>query len=209
MEEAGDYRSLCWFGRGLCESRSNPVVAPAGWSPRGVRSSPSGHAGEGGTSLGGRLWGPGIFRRPSAPATAQVQDSGGLAGAGLSDLLVLSSGVALLLRGGRVTWAGVLAVSVTASEEPCMSALCVQVLSRDPSHPGRPDRASHSEAPGPAGWARRCSTGSRWGSNSSQTAPHPRTTRTPLARAPSDTTKAIRPPQHHPVPIPHPTTFTT
>ena len=63
--------------------------------------------------------------------------------------------------------------------------------------PGGRDRASPSEAP--AGWARRRSTGSnRWGSNSSQTAPHPRTHANPLTRAPSDTTKAIRPPQHHP-----------
>ena len=29
-QEVGDYRSLCWFGRGLCESRSNSVVTPAG-----------------------------------------------------------------------------------------------------------------------------------------------------------------------------------
>ena len=40
--------------------------------------------------------------------------------------------------------------------------------------PGRPDRASHSEARPRR--IQRCRTGNRWGSNSPQTAPHPRDT---------------------------------
>ena len=29
-QEVGDYRSLCWFGRGLCDGWSNSVVTPVG-----------------------------------------------------------------------------------------------------------------------------------------------------------------------------------
>ena len=66
--------------------------------------------------------GPGFFRRPSAPATAQVQDSGGLAGAGLSACWS-SPREPRCPRGGGVDRAGVLAASATASEEPWMLAL--------------------------------------------------------------------------------------
>ncbi|ESU44516.1 Hypothetical protein GSB_151603, partial [Giardia duodenalis] len=101
---------------------------------------------EGRTSLGGRLWGPGSSAG-SLPPLRLGAGFRGSAGAGPS-----TCWSSLLEprcpRGGGVDRAGVLAASVTASEEPCMSALCVQVLSRDPS-PGRPDRASHSEPPGP------------------------------------------------------------
>ena len=102
--------------------------------------------------------GSGIFRRPSAPRRPRCripEDSLGLVCRPAGPLFW--SRVAP--SGGRVYWAGVLAAGATASEEPCMSALCVQVLSRDPS-PGRPDRASHSEAPGRP-WARRRSTSDR------------------------------------------------
>ena len=84
-------------------------------------------------SLGGRLW---VRDLPQAlcPVTAQVQDSEDSLG-----LVCLTCRSSLLEprcpRGGGVTWAGVLAAGATASEEPCMSALCVQVLTRDPPSP--------------------------------------------------------------------------
>ena len=54
-----------------------------------------------------------IFRRASsAPATAQVQDSGGLAGAGLS--ACWSSPRESRCPRGGIAWAGVLAASATA-----------------------------------------------------------------------------------------------
>ena len=129
-QKIGDYRSLCWFGWGLCESRSNSVVTPAGWYPRGVRVHRRARTARAGWALVG---GCGIQGLPQAlcPATAQVQDSEDSLG------LVCPTWWSSLReprcpRGGGVAWAGVLAASATASEEPWMLALCVQVLSRDP-----------------------------------------------------------------------------
>ena len=106
-------------------------VEPCGHPRRVVSTrgacSPSDPHSESRMGLGGRVCAPRIFRRPSAPATARCRIRGTRWGLSIY-LLVLSSGVALLLRGGGVAWAGVLAASATASEEPCMSALCVQVL---------------------------------------------------------------------------------
>ena len=93
------------------------------------------------------LWVPRVFRRLSAPATAQVQDSGDSL-----ELVCLtcrsSPQGSRCPRGGGVDRAGVLAASATASEEPCTSALCVQVLSRDPPPNGQTERATRG-TPGP------------------------------------------------------------
>ena len=89
--------------------------------------------------------GPGIFRRPSAPRRLGA-GFGGLAGAGLSACQP-SPRESQCPRGGGVTWAGVLAASATASEEPCMSALCVQALSRDPARAATAERAPRGTQP--------------------------------------------------------------
>ena len=103
-------------------------------SARGA-CSPSGPHSEGRTSHGRRLWSPGSSAGPLPPRRLGA-GFGGLAGACLSTCWpsLLESQCP---RGGGVAWVGVLAASAAASEEPCMSTLCVQVLSRDP----RPDMA--------------------------------------------------------------------
>ena len=69
----------------------------------------------------GTLWGPGIFRRPSAPR----QLGAGFRGTRWAGLSTCRSSLleSQCPRGGGVAWAGVPAASATASEEPWMLAL--------------------------------------------------------------------------------------
>ena len=78
-----------------------------------------------------------------------------------------------------------------------MSALCVQVLNRDPPRPdGHIERATLSlRAPA------ECS-GAALATGGGATHPKQYLTREPPHPGPPDTSKAVRPPQHHPAPIP-------
>ncbi|ESU40556.1 Hypothetical protein GSB_155023, partial [Giardia duodenalis] len=136
VEEAGHEQAEPSFSLGRPGSRrlsqplrepvEPPVVTPAGWSPRGVRTHRRARTARAGRALAG---GRGARDLPQAlcPATARCRIPRTRWGWSIG-LPALSSGVTLLLRGGGVAWASVLVVSAAASEEPCVSALCVQVL---------------------------------------------------------------------------------
>ena len=142
VEEAGHEQAEPSFSLGRPGGRrlSQPLLVWAGplrepvepcGRPRRVISaraacSSSGPHSEGRTSLGEWLWGPGSSAGPLPPRRLRCRTPRICWGWSI-DLPALSSRVAVS-SGGRVAWAGVLAASATPSKEPCMSALCVQVL---------------------------------------------------------------------------------
>ncbi|ESU40134.1 Hypothetical protein GSB_155363 [Giardia duodenalis] len=166
LREAQTLRSPLWKKPGMSRPsppsprearRSATIAASAGlggasvMAGRTLWSPPQGDLREGGvvhrrtthsesrTSLGGRPWGPGIFRRALCPRDGPGAGFRGVAGACLSTCRSSPRGLRCP-RGGGVDRAGVLAVSVTASEEPCVSTLWrAGARIRDPPSP--PDMA--------------------------------------------------------------------